>query len=475
MEGNKMAIWDESKHPRNEKGQFTYSEGGILKGGIEKTENNEGLLGKLLGGYSLGEIKDILFSVISTAAPSIIKTGLTIAQMKNFIKLNNLEKELIKKIENIKTNKETQKTNPEKDKNSFVSLGSNHNNSTSSKVKLNNKIKETPKDILYASSNFNNQLKLKQDEYKSKLLDILGNHATQGDILYGKPEELEEKVKQYGLNRKMDKIKQEFYDEISNLSNTLENNKALKNAAKFINDPKNELRNVATDKLSDYIKKHPEIKEKLKNVNHRISSPYIGRHYNDFFNDLARKAYGENTAGMLDLAHKNQINPNYTKDAIKLNNYNDRQIIKYKNYLKNKIEKQYKDYTNIDPKNVDGYYFKSNSNPSMELAQTKEIKEFIKQHKKEIINNTLSNKNECQSIEFPTGDWYYAVHYADIIDTYFDKNGNLHLIMSDTNDYNINEDLEIIKAGRDAMLKDELKPKYVIWEILIKKDEFDKI
>ena len=195
--------WNEQDHPRDNDGKFTFKEGGILKGSIEKTENNEGLLGKILGGYSLGEIKDILFSVISTAAPSIIKTGLTIAKMKNFIKENNLEKELIKKIEDIKTNKETQKTNPEKDKNNFVSLGNNHNNSTNSKVKLNNKIKETPKDILFASSNTNNQLKLKQDDYKSKLLDILGNHATQGDILYGKPESLEKKVRDLGLGSKL--------------------------------------------------------------------------------------------------------------------------------------------------------------------------------------------------------------------------------------------------------------------------------
>ena len=69
--------WNEQDHPRDDDGKFTFKEGGVLKGGIEKTENNEGLLGKILGGYSLGEIKDVLLSVISTAAPSIIKTGLT--------------------------------------------------------------------------------------------------------------------------------------------------------------------------------------------------------------------------------------------------------------------------------------------------------------------------------------------------------------------------------------------------------------
>lgn len=198
--------WNEQDHPRDDDGKFTFKEGGILKGSIEKTKNNDGILGKLLGGYSLGEIKDILLSVISTAAPSIIKTGLTIAQMKNFIKLNNLEKELIKKIENIKTNKGIKeiKRKSQGDKNNssnLISLGNSSNNLTNNRIK--SKIKETPKDILFASSNTNNQLKLKQDDYKSKLLDILGNHATQGDVLYGKPEELEKKVRDLGLGSKL--------------------------------------------------------------------------------------------------------------------------------------------------------------------------------------------------------------------------------------------------------------------------------
>ena len=52
-----MTVWNESDHPRDDDGKFTFKEGGILKGGTEKTENNtssdnEGILGKLLGEYS---------------------------------------------------------------------------------------------------------------------------------------------------------------------------------------------------------------------------------------------------------------------------------------------------------------------------------------------------------------------------------------------------------------------------------------
>ena len=47
--------------------------------------------------------------------------------------------------------------------------------------------------------------------------------------------------------------------------------------------------------------------------------------------------------------------------------------------------------------------------------------------------------------------------------------------MADTNDYNLNEDLELIKAGAEAMQKGELEPRYIIWDILIEKNDFDKI
>ncbi len=92
----------------------------------------------------------------------------------------------------------------------------------------------------------------------------------------------------------------------------------------------------------------------------------------------------------------------------------------------------------------------------------------------DIINNILFNNQEYQSVEFPIGDWYYAVHYADIIDTYFDENGNLHVIMTDTYDFNKGES-KLIEAGREAMKRGALEPRFLIWDILIEKDDFSKI
>lgn len=105
--------WDESKHPRDEKGQFTYSDGSdtgndsendtqALKGRIEKTES-----------------------------------------------------------------------------------------------------RKSPADILYRDSKIKAEKNRQEAEYKSKLLDILGNKAKPTDVLYGTTKELEEKVKEYGLKDKL--------------------------------------------------------------------------------------------------------------------------------------------------------------------------------------------------------------------------------------------------------------------------------
>lgn len=203
-------------------------------------------------------------------------------------------------------------------------------------------------------------------------------------------------------------------------------------------------------------------------------SELVGRNYNLIMYGLGKTIIGKNAAGMLDLAHPKMNNPNYVKDTIKLNNYNDKWISKYQEYLRNKIEEQFKSYDNINPEEVDGYYFKSNSNPSQELAQTKVIKEFIKQNKQDIIDGILFKDKQTISVVFPTGDWYYSIDRADIIDCYFDNNDDLHIILADTYDFNGGES-KLIEAAKKAMQRGELNGKFIIWDILIEKNDFDKI
>ncbi len=76
--------------------------------------------------------------------------------------------------------------------------------------------KEQPADILYRDSKVKAEKDKQEAEYKSKLLDILGNKAKPTDVLYGTTKELEEKVKKYGLQ---DKLKGVITGEASSIEN----------------------------------------------------------------------------------------------------------------------------------------------------------------------------------------------------------------------------------------------------------------
>ena len=105
--------WDESKHPRDDEGKFTYKDGGTLKGGIEKTEGG-GKFSDLFSGFNLGEIKDVLLGVITTAVPMALKAGMSIFELKNIIETNNLEKELKEEIKRERIRKDIKKEERER-------------------------------------------------------------------------------------------------------------------------------------------------------------------------------------------------------------------------------------------------------------------------------------------------------------------------------------------------------------------------
>ena len=63
--------------------------------------------------------------------------------------------------------------------------------------------KESPADVLYHHSKIKAEKDKQESEYKSKLLNILSNKAKPTDVLYGTTKELEEKVKEYGLQDKL--------------------------------------------------------------------------------------------------------------------------------------------------------------------------------------------------------------------------------------------------------------------------------
>ncbi len=63
---------------------------------------------------------------------------------------------------------------------------------------------------------------------------------------------------------------------------------------------------------------------------------------------------------------------------------------------------------------------------------------------------------------------------VDFLNSGIDNQGNLHLYMFDTYDFNKNESNPKIEAGRRQMLKENLKLFFTIHEIIIPKEDYGK-
>jgi len=63
--------------------------------------------------------------------------------------------------------------------------------------------RERAADILYRDEKIKTEKNKQESTYKSKLLNILGDRAKPTDVLYGTTKELEQKVKEYGLQDKL--------------------------------------------------------------------------------------------------------------------------------------------------------------------------------------------------------------------------------------------------------------------------------
>ena len=174
--------------------------------------------------------------------------------------------------------------------------GDSENNSKNDTQALKGRVEKTqenksPAEILYGGT----RKKEKQEkEYRSKLLNILGDLATPAMIMYATNKELENEIKKNGL---------------------------ISTAKKVVN--------VALNSKPAQ----------------KVIRSTIGGNYDERTNKQAKKYLGKDTAGMLDLSHGINMNDrDYIKNTISLDNYNDPSVASDKEYLKDKITKQFKDY-----------------------------------------------------------------------------------------------------------------------------------
>ena len=297
--------------------------------------------------------------------------------------------------------------------------------------------RKSPADILYGDEKIKKEIEAKLSDYKSKLLDILDNFKTHADVLYSKIPELEEKIINNGLKYKLDKLKQINFNEFKNLFHTINSNKTLKEIAKFA----------------------------------------IGENYNNYINNFAKDFSGKNTAGMLDLSHGINMNDrSYIKDVVHIDNLNDPKVSKDREYLERKLKEGFEDY-NFDLNKIKGYNFPENSEFSKDIANSPDFHNILKKHKDEILSKGEFSDDFPKHIWpgiFKDSDLHNAIGMFDVKHATFDKEGNLHLKIYDTYDFNKGENA-LIQAGREEMLKGNLKPFFTINDIMIPKDKINEI
>lgn len=292
--------------------------------------------------------------------------------------------------------------------------------------------KELPKDILYKSDRIAKEQKIKENNYKNKLLDILGKFATHADVLYGTKKSLEKKIKNYGLEHKL-------------------------------NNFKNNATNVGKKAMTPLYKKGAEIA--------------IGKMYKLGGYQYANNTYGKDTTGMLDLSHKERMNPEYTKDAVELENFDDKRIASDKEYLVKKLNSQFNnEYANItNIENIKGYFFKNTSEPSKRISSNPDFRKVIKNNKQNILSGKLV------SMEFPRykdnqkSNMHFAFGHIDIRNGYTDQEGNLHIKVYDTYDFNKDNKTALNQVGYKQMIKGNIEPYFTIHDIIIPKNDIDTL
>lgn len=306
--------------------------------------------------------------------------------------------------------------------------GDSENNSENNTPILKGRIEKTevksPAEILYGDAYKKEKA---ENEYRSNLLNILGNLATPAMIMYATNKQLENEIKKNGLINTVKKV-------VNVALNSKPAQKAIRNN--------------------------------------------IGENYKKGVNWMTQHTMGKDTAGMLDLSHGINMNDrDYIKDAISLDNYNDPSVASDREYLKKKVSEQFKDY-NFDINKIKGYFFKSDSEPVQRLIENKDFQDMIRNHKDEMLKEGKFSGGFKKHGLIGLGvdnNFHNAIGKADFRNIYQDKEGNLHVKMYDTYDFNKDEDNAFVRAGADQMEKGNLKPYFSIYDIIIPKNKLDEI
>ena len=102
------------------------------------------------------------------------------------------------------------------------------------------------------------------------------------------------------------------------------------------------------------------------------------------------------------------------------------------------------------------------------MASNSDLLAFVKKNEAKLrAGFTANSLSERMTMSFNKGDLYYAMHGAEIISSWTDDNGKLHLIICDTYDFNLNDNGTLSRIGCAAMKDGELVPYFAMVEVVI--------
>lgn len=171
--------------------------------------------------------------------------------------------------------------------------------------------------------------------------------------------------------------------------------------------------------------------------------------------------------GLWETASYNFQNTDYiNKNADIVNSVSDFGNDNLSKQISNKLQSQF------GIKDAKGLVFYPNSELSIEMSNSQEIKDFISKNKN-ILSSGKIIKNS--SVSFNSNkDLYFGIHNADVINAKINQNGDFQAIVLDTYDFNKNSTNPLVKMARNVQDAKMLTPYYTINFVYIPREKLQK-
>ncbi len=185
-----------------------------------------------------------------------------------------------------------------------------------------------------------------------------------------------------------------------------------------------------------------------------------------------KKSQGtEATENLLMSKKDSYLNTDYAKEHLIYNNYTELDN-DFKDYFKEKIKTQIgEDKLN----STKGIFINSEHLSSKDLSkvivQNEDFKKLFNENNNKMQKGLITEG----SINFTDKNFHNALGNVDIKEMKYKKNGDLELYVTDVYDFNKNDNNPMVKAGRRLQDRGEIKPYFIIYHVIIPKNEIREI